>query len=181
MSFDLIAWKTPRVTSDEEAVQLARRFFDRDEDPTLFGKSEDVLHFYDELLERYPDEAHGAPEWFVPSDRSDRVVTLEVRRGAPDEVVDGIVGLARKHDLVLYDPQGPTVHSPVLPEPPEDIPGQVRQALIGGGIGLVILYMGTLIPYKTLSWPLIGAGAFIAVMAVYSVIVLLWKPEWRAH
>jgi hypothetical protein len=55
----------------------------------------------------------------------------------------------------------------------------VRQALIGGAFGVLLGVAGSLIPYRILSWPMIGVGAFLAVMAVYSVIVLLWKPEWQ--
>ena len=91
--------------------------------PDVFEPSADVLRFYDELIQRYPElgayrEASDRSEalWTVSPERSDRVIELCIKWGAPDEALDFIVDLARKYDLVLYDPQGPSVH---WPEPPK--------------------------------------------------------------
>jgi hypothetical protein len=52
---------------------------------------------------KYPD---------LEVERSDRVVDTSLPWSVPDDVLDGIVALAREHELVLYDPQGPGFHSP---------------------------------------------------------------------
>jgi hypothetical protein len=45
---------------------------------------------------------------------------------------------------------------------------------------VVLLIAGSWVPYKLLGWPMIGVGAFLVVMTVYTFVVL-WKPEWRAR
>jgi hypothetical protein len=52
----------------------------------------------------------------------------------------------------------------------------VRHALIGGAFGLLLIYLGALIPFRILSWPIVGMGAlFVVVMTSYTLVVL-WKP-----
>ena len=65
------------------------------------------------------------------------MIELNIRWRAPDAMVDTMVELARKHQLVMYDPQGPSLHSPVADDEPEDIAGQVKQGLIAGAVGLL--------------------------------------------
>jgi len=187
MSFDLIVWKEPAVTTEEEARSLLHRFREKD-DSRVFHASEDLLHFYDELLVRCPalesyddDEsrAAGSP-WSVTPERSDRVIELNIRWRAPDAMVDTMVELARKHQLVMYDPQGPTLHSPIADDEPPDIAGQVKQALSAGAVGLLLIVPGRLIPIAFLSWLIVGIGAFLVLMTVYTLVVL-WKPEWQAR
>ena len=59
----------------------------------------------------------------------------------PDNVLDAVVALAQKHELVLYDPQGPCFHSPIelLIEPVRRDPAVLRQALVGLLIGVAVL------------------------------------------
>jgi len=185
MSFDLVAWKAPAVKDEDEALAILRRF-DAAEDPDIFEQSEDLLRFYDDLLARYPaletfdadDERLKRTPWSETPERSDRVIEMSIRWHAPDEALDTIVELARKYDLVLYDPQGPALHSPDIYSGPEDIAGQAWYALRGGGVGLSMVVAGTFIPYRLVSWPLFVVGGFLVVMTVYTLVVL-WKPEWR--
>jgi hypothetical protein len=182
MSFSLHAWKTPGVSDEDEARSLFDKY-NQTEDERLFGESNDVVSFYDELMQRFPpQEADESlkPEdnpWAETPERSSRIVELHLRSGAPDQVLDEVVDLARKYGLVLYDPQGPSLHSPEQ-HYPEDIPGQVRQALIAGTVGAAMVYGATYIPYRLLSWPLIGIGGFLVIMTLYTLVVL-WKPEWQ--
>ena len=184
MSFDLVAWKGPAVKDEDEAHALVRRF-DVSEDPDIFDQSEDLLRFYDDLIARYPaletfdddDEGLKRIPWSETPERSDRVIEISIRWSAPDEALDTIVELARKYDLVLYDPQGPAIHSPEM-DGPEDVAGQVWFALRGGGIGVLLIVAGAFIPYRLVSWPLFVIGGFLVVMTVYTLIVL-WKPEWQ--
>jgi len=185
MSYDLIAWKAPRVTDEEEAARLVNRYFASD-DATPFSVSSDVEGFYADLMKKYPlpDPAnpyHVASDqtrWAMECEPSDRVVELHLSWGTPGEVVDEIVALARARDLVLFDPQGPAIYSPELPPEPEDIPGQVRQALGAGAVGAGIFVAALYIPWRILSWPIMAASGFLVAMSIYTLVVL-WKPEWQ--
>ncbi|MBA2306010.1 MAG: hypothetical protein H0W08_25745 [Acidobacteria bacterium] len=68
----------------------------------------------------------------------------------------------------------------MLPEEPQDISGQVRQALKAGAVSALLVYVGTRIGTRFLSWPLLAVGGFLVVMTVYTLVVL-WKPEWQAR
>lgn len=174
MSFDLYAWKKPLPSSEDEA----RRLLEGDE--SAFEPSGDVLRFYDDLLERYPAlESDGVAElddaqstWGVTAERSDRLVGLNFTWSVPGEVIDEVVALARKLDLVLYDPQGPDFHSPavLLVEPLRRDPAVLRQALVGTLIGTAVLGVGIVLPVPVLDWILIVVGGFLVVMGVLSVV-----------
>ena len=52
---------------------------------------------------------------------------------------------------------------------------EVWYAFIGAAIGLLLIYSGTFIPYRILSWPVIGVGVlFVVVMTAY-VLSVFWK------
>jgi hypothetical protein len=160
MSMGLYVWKGPLV-SEEEAARLLHRF---DEGETeVFEASEEVLRFYDELVAKYPD---------LEAEPSDRVVGISLAWSVPDDVLDEIVALAREHDLVLYDPQGPSFHSPAE----LDVvlirrdPLVLRQVLVGTLIGVALLVGGLVAPIPVLNWIAIVIGAFLIVMGLYSVV-----------
>lgn len=179
MSFDLYAWKRPLPSSEDEALTLVEG------DETAFESSEDLLRFYDDLLERYPvlewdgvEELDDAqPTWGVTAGRSDRLVGLNFTWSVPGEVLDEVVELALKHELVLYDPQGPSFHSPaeLVVEPTRRDPAVLRQALVGTLIGAVVLGVGIVLPVPVLDWILIVVGGFIVVMGIFSVAA--WVRE----
>ncbi len=102
MSMDLYVWKRPMV-SEDAAPQLLERFYEEG-DTSAFEPSEDVSRFYDELVAMSTD---------FEGERSDRIIDLSLSWSVPDDILNGIVALAQKHDLVLYDPQGPSFHSPL--------------------------------------------------------------------
>ena len=61
-----------------------------------------------------------------------------------------------------------------------DIP--VRYAFIGEGIGVVLIYLGTRIPYRILSWPIIGIGiSFLFVMTAHIIAVAWGKSSPSIH
>jgi hypothetical protein len=179
VSFDLYAWKRPLPSSEEEALALVEGA------ETSFEPSEDVLRFYDDLLERYPvlewdgveelDDAQST--WGVTADRSERLVGLSFTWSVPGEVLDEVVALALKHELVLYDPQGPSFHSPaeLVIEPIRRDPAVLRQALVGTLIGAAVLGVGIVLPVPVLDWILIVVGGFIVVMGIFSVAA--WVRE----
>jgi len=175
MSMDLYVWKGPLVSSEDEANELL------DRDPDGFEPSDDVGRFYDELLARYPalesfshEELETASTfWSVTPERSDRVIAMNLQWRVSDDMLDAIVELAEK--LVLYDPQGLTVHVPgeTDTEPIRRDPLVLRQALIGLLIGAALVVGGLAVPIPVLDWIAIGIGAFLVLMAVYSVVVWL--------
>jgi hypothetical protein len=58
----------------------------------------------------------------------------------------------------------------------------VRDALIGAAIGLLLIYLGTLISYRILRWLVIGVGlVFVGVMSGFVISVIWTKASPRAH
>ena len=55
----------------------------------------------------------------------------------------------------------------------EDI--SVRYSLIGEAIGLVLIFLGMRIPYRILSWPLIGLGVSFLLVMTALVISVVWR------
>jgi hypothetical protein len=179
MSMSLVIWKAPVVTDEDDARALVDR---EDDDPTVFEASADVLAFYDALLARYPPlESYPEDElrdteayWSVTPERSDRIVSLDLQWRVSDAMLDDIQSLAREHELVLYDPQGPVVHAPgAEDEPRRRDPAVVRQALFGTFVGVVGVALGLVVPIAVLDWLMIGVGAFLVVMGSLSVVVWL--------
>jgi hypothetical protein len=76
---------------------------------------------------------------------------------------------------VLYDPQGPSFHSPAE----LDVvlirrdPLVLRQVLVGTLIGVALLVGGLVAPIPVLNWIAIAIGVFLIVMGLYSVGVWL--------
>jgi hypothetical protein len=181
----LYAWKSPLVTDTDEA----RRLLDL-EDESVFEPSEDVTRFFEVLMKRLPppesftDEqlAAGATPWADGVEASDRLVSLSIRWGADDDDLDVIVDLAREHDLVLYDPQGPSFHSPEVEEtsPYKPSPGEfVRGALL-----LVVGTLGAVGAWKlsvpVLTWLLVFVGGFVALVAAVALVATA-QQAWRAR
>jgi hypothetical protein len=181
MSMSLVVWKAPVVADEDEAAALVERW---DDDPTVFDASADVLAFYDALLAKHPSlESYSDEElrdaethWSVTPERSDRVVYLDLSWSVSDEMLDDIQALAREHELVLYDPQGPHVHLPGGgDEPKRRDPLVLRQALFGTFVGIVGIALGVVLPVPILDWIMIGIGAFLVLMGILSVVV--WFRE----
>lgn len=174
---DLYVWKGPVASSEDEANDLLVG------DPDLFEPSDDVVRFYDELLARYPalesfceDEIDTAETyWSVTPERSDRLIGMNLRWRVSDQMLNAIVELARKHELVLYDPQVPPRARRVADRADPPDPLVLRQALIGLLIGAVLVVGGWVVPIPVLDWIAIVIGAFLVLMALYSVVA--WMRE----
>ena len=80
----------------------------------------DLEAFVGELLAQFPaleslgdDDAEWSSPWASTPTVNDGVVEINITWGSPGEdALEPTVELARRHNLVLYDPQGPDVHSP---------------------------------------------------------------------
>ncbi len=182
---DLYVWKHPFTTDEDEAQRLITH-----EDESVFGPSAELEQFYGELMELFPppeaftveEQEQNPVPWADSPHGTDRLVWLSIRWSAKGEDLDAIVELARKHDLVLYDPQGPSFHSPA-DENEDDLTsgpsvgGYVRAVLLTAfGVLLALLAWKASIP--VLSWIVIFAGGFVAFVAV-STTVAVAIQDWR--
>jgi hypothetical protein len=186
MSMDLYVWKAPRVTETDDAQRLITS-----EDESVFEPSADLERFYAELLAVFPppeafteEELEDNPiPWADSPEGSDRLVWLSIRWSANDGDLDTIVDLARRYDLVLYDPQGPSFHSP--PDENEDaaygptIGEHVRGVLLAAfGVLLALLAWKASIP--VVSWILIFVGGFITLVAGGTTLAIAYEA-WRGR
>jgi hypothetical protein len=178
VSFDLFVWKRPLVETTDEATALISR------DEGAFEPSAEVLDFYDEVLRRWPalesyaeEEIDAAPaSWALTPERSDRLVAMNFSWSVPGDVLDTVVELARERDLVLYDPQGPSFHSPPSldePTPRRRDPAVLRSTLRTLLVGAALAVGGWFLPVAVLSWFLIAIGAVMVVACAAGIVVWL--------
>jgi hypothetical protein len=201
MSMTLILWKAPVVDDSDEAKELTKAWYES-EDDSAFEPSPDIAIVADELRRRWPwrdltneetvarmseeERAQYSPEalkeirgveggepWAdLPFWQSERLLALDIRWSADDEVVAAIVALARKHELVLYDPQGPDVILPT--DPIEDLTEEPR-ATAKDWFGILsmcaflcgLTYAAWLIPIGWLKWPAVVVAAFFAAAGLF--------------
>ena len=119
MSFDLGVWHTRTPVSDTEAAEV---YVHLCEDwPYLEGDSQSVTAFYDELTARWPEidtvpdekiDDHGYCPWSCALCHSGMAVVMSSVWSMADDVFAFVSSLARKHKLVLFDPQSGTVSLP---------------------------------------------------------------------
>ena len=183
---DLYVWKHPFTTDEDEAQRLITH-----EDESVFEPSAELERFYAELMELFPPpEAFTLEEleqnpvpWADSPHGSDRLVWLSIRWSAEGEDLDTIVELARKHDLVLYDPQGPSFHSPADEnegvEDAPDIGGYVRGVLLAA-FGVLLMVLAWRASIRVLSWIVIFAGGFVVFVAASTTIAVAIQ-DWRAR
>ena len=185
VSMSLFVWKSPVVTETDDAKRLLAL-----EDESVFEASDDVIRFFEELMERLPppeaftdDELEaGATPWADAPEASDRLVALSVRWGADDDDLDVIVELAREHDLVLYDPQGPSFHSPGGDEetPYSPTPGEFVRGVLLAAFGVLVVVVSWKLSIPVLTWILVFLGGFVALVAVLSLAAIS-RQAWRTR
>ena len=178
MSMDLFLWKAPVTDEPEDAAALLKRYLD-DGEKEVFEPSEDVIRVLEIIRQNYPDDPESGAEddapwasWPIPD--SDRLIELNIRWGAETRLPADVVVLARKYELVLYDPQGPDVFLPS--DPIEDlsrIPKTTawewsKGVLIAAGL-LAVTYAAWLIPIGWIRWPAVIVAGFFASAAVFVV------------
>jgi len=164
----LILWKAPVVDDPDEAKSLLTPWYVTD-DESAFTPSGDLKAVYDILLKQYPfDWDRGSDPWADPPQVSDRMLVLSIRWGTQIPVLADITALARKFDLVLYDPQGPDVFlstDPIeeLTEIPPPTAWEWFKSLAIPAVLLALTYAAWLIPIGWIRWPaVIVAGFFLA-------------------
>jgi hypothetical protein len=168
----LLLWKAPVVDDSDQAEALLKPYFDRG-DESAFEPSAEVAGMARELLRRFPDGENG-PWGDGPPEESDRLLYLNIRWSADDAFIDAVAEMARKHQLVLYDPQGPDVHLPNepidnTPVPPPSLADRLKILLLSiPALGLI--WLGWWIDVPVLGWLLMIAGAFF-----FTVVVFVFK------
>lgn len=202
MSMDLYLWKSPVTGDPDEAAALLDRHLGGD--AKVFEPSTDIARVSDELCRLYPfrllsnaetlaamseeERGHytaeelaqlrhiegGEPWADLPFDQSDRLLVLSVRWGADDRVLDDIVRLGREHELVIYDPQGPSVYLPDDPEeqqpvPPPTLADAAKMLVMAAGL-VALTYAAWLIPIGWIRWPAVVIAGFVAAAGLF----VLW-------
>ena len=119
MSFDLGVWHVEESLTDEEAAAIYLRLCE--EWPYLEGEHPAVAAFYEELVRRWP-EIDTIPEervgdcdfcpWSCALNRSGIAVVVSCVWPKAVEVGEYVATLARKHGLLLFDPQSSRVFLP---------------------------------------------------------------------
>ena len=154
---------------------MLKPYYDR-EDESAFESSADVRKVSSELLRRFP-EADDGPWADGPPGESDRILFLSIRWGADDAVIDAITELAREHELVVYDPQGPDVHLPgdpvdSDPAPPPRVMDYVTIALMAV-VAAGVTFLGWWIDVPVLDWVLMIVGGFFVAVTVFVLGAML--------
>ena len=176
----LILWKAPVVADLDEAERLIKPYYD-DGDESAFMPSVELAEVSSELRRRFPESDDGPWADFPPPE-SERVLFLSIRWGADNGVIDAIVELAREHELILYDPQGPDVHlpgDPVEPEGPATPPTwKDRFAfLLMGLVAAGVFWLGWRIDVPVLDWILMIIGGFFVTVVVFLCWILTFEPK----
>jgi hypothetical protein len=179
MSMTLVLWKAPLVDDEDEAKRLLEPYYER-EDDSAFEPSADIAAVSTELLRRYP-YAEDGPWADFPHEQTERLLLLSIRWSADDAVLDAIEQLAREHELVLYDPQGPHVQLPTDPiDSGPTPPPRFRDYLAFVLIGLAaagVFWLGWRIDVPVLDWILMIIGGFGVSVVVFLLAILLFGPK----
>jgi len=177
MSMTLILWKAPVVDDADEAAKLIESWHQHGDD-SAFEPSDDIARAAEMLRSRWPDTYETDPPancpWAdVPFEQSDRLLAIHIRWGADDEAVAAIYVLAKKLDLVLYDPQGPDVFLASDPIDPGPVPPPTAwewfKAFAIAAILCGLVYAAWQIPIWWLKWPAVIVAGFVAAAGIFVV------------
>ena len=154
--------------ADELRRRWPYRFLSNEETVARMSEEERGQYSPEALREiRGVDEPEGSPWADLPFWQSDRLLALDIRWSADDEVVAAIYALARKCELVLYDPQGPDVFLPTdplpsdEPDPPPTFLDWLKIVAMCAFL-LAITYAAWLIPISWIRWPAVIVAGFFA-------------------
>ena len=179
MSMTLYLWKAPVVNDPEEAEALLKPYYDRQDD-SAFESSPDTAEVAKQLLQQFPDAENG-PWADSPPEANARLLELSIRWGADSAVISAITELARRHELILYDPQGPDVILPgdevaPGPAPPLKLVDYLK-FLPFGLLAAGIFWLGWRIEVPVLNWILMIAGGFLFSVVLFLYYIFLSQPK----
>ena|SRR5208337_5302636 len=119
MSFDLGVWHSEVPLTNAQAAEIYVHLCQNW--PYLKGESPSIAAFYDDLIRRWP-EIDTVPEeeidnmnycpWSCALPHSGMAVVMACVWSMAEEVEAFVKDLAKKHGLVLFDPQSDTVSLP---------------------------------------------------------------------
>ncbi|MGH6706859.1 MAG: hypothetical protein ACREB1_08640 [Sphingomicrobium sp.] len=117
-------------------------------------------------------QGKGGPWADLPFEQSDNLLVLSIRWSAHDGVLDDIVRIGRERELVIYDPQGPSIYLPDDPisEDSEDPPPGFRDWLTITAVCaflLALTYAAWLIPIGWIRWPAVIVAGFFALAGLF--------------
>jgi hypothetical protein len=118
------------------------------------------------------DQSKGGPWSDLPFEQSDGLLVLNIRWSAHDGVLDDIIRIGRERELVIYDPQGPSIH---LPTDPIEEPAEESRATARDWFSIIALcafllaatYGAWLIPIGWLKWPAVIVAGFFAAAGLF--------------
>ena len=161
--------------ADELRRRWPYRELSNDETVARMSEEERAQYSPEALKEiRGVDEPEGSPWADLPFWQSERLLALSIRWGADDEVVAIICALARKCELLLYDPQGPDVFLPTDPLPSDEpIPPPTAwewfKAVAIAALLCAATYVVWHIPIWWLKWPAVIVAGFVAAAGLFVV------------
>lgn len=181
MSMTLILWKAPVVDDPDEAKRLLEPWYHH-EDDSAFEPSDDLGNFLRRLLGQWPfDPETGSEPWADGPENTGRLLDLSIRWGGDGRILADITALAKIHELVIYDPQGPDI---ILPTEPIDeltkFPG--FKALDWLKIGAIVValsaltYAAWLIPHW-IRWPAVVIAGFFALAAWFVLVSMIFGRQ----
>src|SRR5688500_5248592 len=173
MSMTLILWKAPVVEDPDEAQALLKTWYETGDD-SAFEPSGDLAKVYDLLLQNYPmDWDKGADSWADGPDNTGRLLVLSLRWGGQSRILADIPVLAKKYELILYDPHGPDVFLPADQLEHGRIPPPTLWEWFKGFASAVVLvgltWAAWQIPIGWLRWPAVIVAGFFAEAGLFVV------------
>lgn len=167
---------SPDIAAAAEELQRLYPYWPVSGEELLASMSEEERGRYTEqglaeLLEHgsYAQDEDG-PWSDLPFHQADNLLVLNIRWSADNRVLDDILRIGRERELVIYDPQGPSVFLPDDPEATEpDPPMRLREALktVPMAAALVGLTVAAwFIPIGWIRWPLVIISGFVAAAAL---------------
>lgn len=117
-------------------------------------------------------QGQGGPWADLPFEQTDNLLVLSIRWSAHDGVLDDIIRIGRERELVIYDPQGPSVYLPAdaVEEPVEQTRATARDwfAIIAlCAVLLAVTYGAWLIPIGWIRWPAVIVAGFFAAAGLF--------------
>jgi hypothetical protein len=186
VAWDLYVWQAPRDLDDEQAADLLDAWTEAGEDPAAspFEASTDVGWFHRELLKDVPGvhvlsdavpSRSSTPIWLSATDEPPaRLVAVRLARDTALDVVESVVGLAAKYDLVVFNARTRRMHRPL-----DEIGAQASatfwpagaiRAAVAGLVGALVAAPASFAGIPAVSGIVIVVGAFLALAAIYTFV-----------
>ena len=175
----LILWKAPVVSEPDEAKALLTPWYING-DESAFEACAELKILRDQLIQSYPLKPAADPTnpWADGPEGSDRLLTLSLRWGVESAIFADVVALARVHQLVLYDPQGPDIFLPTDPVeeltaiPPPTIFEWFKAVAIPAAL-IALALIAWQIPIGWVRWPAVVFVGFFAAAGLFVLGLLI--------